>query len=816
MRRAEVAIWNDSSLMETVDLDSLYVRGRDNWRGLRLFADQGDQGRSRRATDVILLVSTVLATGLLAIAARPQSGFSESIQLFFTSLPDAIDGAWEIVVDLPVVLVLVILIAAVVKRHTAIARDLIFAGLVAAAVWLLLARIVEGGWPDVVDALRSTEPPPRFPAARLAIPGAMLAAASPHVVTPARRLERWALALAALGMISLGATTPAGAMAGLLVAAGSAAAVHLIVGSSAGRPSLDDVRGALHELGVSAVVVGAAESQPAGVFVVRADGADGSALSVKVYGRDAHDAAMVNRVWRTVWLRDPGSNAGFGRLQQVEHEALLTLLARQEGVPTDVIVTAGATVSDDAVLALRHVGEPLTQLSEDSQIDAVTGVWQVLERLHQADITHGEVDSSHLMVTNELLGLTGFRAAAVAPSDAQFRNDETQALLTVALLAGRERALSLAVDAIGTEGLAAILPFLQVATLTPDQREAVKLQDFDIDEFRRQAADAAGVEPPKLQQLRRFTIGSVFRIALPLLALYIIGSAIANFDFQQVADELRGAIWWIAAIAFVVAQLPRVAQAVATLGSSPVPLPLGPVYALQLSVSYVNLVIPSTAARMAVNIRFFQRHGVPPGGAVAAGAVDGLSGFIIQALLLGSMLIFGSQSLGLSLNSTDSGASYKLLIMVVGAAAASIAIVALVGKFRRFVVHWTKQIAHEARDALRGLRSLRRLVMLFGGNIASELLFATALGLFAAALGFHIGIGELLFINVFVSLLAGIIPIPGGIGVTEGGLTYGLVAAGMDQEAAFAAVILYRIATFYVPPIWGFFALRWLERNQHL
>jgi glycosyltransferase 2 family protein len=34
--------------------------------------------------------------------------------------------------------------------------------------------------------------------------------------------------------------------------------------------------------------------------------------------------------------------------------------------------------------------------------------------------------------------------------------------------------------------------------------------------------------------------------------------------------------------------------------------------------------------------------------------------------------------------------------------------------------------------------------------------------------------------------------------------------------AAFAAVLLYRLATFYLPPIWGFFALRWLERNKHL
>ena len=38
----------------------------------------------------------------------------------------------------------------------------------------------------------------------------------------------------------------------------------------------------------------------------------------------------------------------------------------------------------------------------------------------------------------------------------------------------------------------------------------------------------------------------------------------------------------------------------------------------------------------------------------------------------------------------------------------------------------------------------------------------------------------------------------------------------MPETTAFAAVIFYRLASFYVPPIWGFFALRWLEKNKHL
>ena len=106
--------------------------------------------------------------------------------------------------------------------------------------------------------------------------------------------------------------------------------------------------------------------------------------------------------------------------------------------------------------------------------------------------------------------------------------------------------------------------------------------------------------------------------------------------------------------------------------------------------------------------------------------------------------------------------------------------------------------------------------MLFGGNLASDVLFALALGAFTASMGYSIGLTELIFINISVSLLAGLLPIPGGIGVVEGGLTFGLVRAGMPEETALAAVLMYRLSTFYLPPIWGFFALKWLERNKHL
>jgi len=70
--------------------------------------------------------------------------------------------------------------------------------------------------------------------------------------------------------------------------------------------------------------------------------------------------------------------------------------------------------------------------------------------------------------------------------------------------------------------------------------------------------------------------------------------------------------------------------------------------------------------------------------------------------------------------------------------------------------------------------------------------------------------------TVATNLLAGLVPIPGGIGVAEAVLTSFLTYAGLGAEEAFAAAVVFRFATFYIPAAEGFFAMKWLEANDHL
>jgi pimeloyl-ACP methyl ester carboxylesterase/uncharacterized membrane protein YbhN (UPF0104 family) len=55
---------------------------------------------------------------------------------------------------------------------------------------------------------------------------------------------------------------------------------------------------------------------------------------------------------------------------------------------------------------------------------------------------------------------------------------------------------------------------------------------------------------------------------------------------------------------------------------------------------------------------------------------------------------------------------------------------------------------------------------------------------------------------------------PGGLGIAEGSLSLALVATGLDASRALAAVLLYRLASFWLVALAGWLVLFWLRRSQ--
>jgi uncharacterized membrane protein YbhN (UPF0104 family) len=784
-------------------------------RGLRFYSAPIGQPRARRATDVLLLVPSLIGLALLTWA-YPPSTFEESFQAFVASFPGWLDPVWGFVYDLLGLWAIVLLVVAVIRRRPSVVLGGVSALVLATGLALVSARLATGHWPDLGDAIRGGSGAPTFPAMRVGQAGAVIVTVAPHLVRPLQRLGRWFFALGLVGALFAAGATLSGVLAAILVALAAAAAVRLAFGTSAGRPSLPDIRSALAELGVAAEQLETAERQVAGVFAVRAVDANGLDLLVKIYGRDAYDNQLLAKFWRTLWYKDGGPTIGLSRGQSAEHEAFVTLLARNAGVPTQAVVTAGATAEGDALLVLRGVAKPLGACSLDELDDERLGqAWRTILLLGDANIAHLGIDTATVAVLGDEVGLVDFAGATVAPAADQLLTDRAQLLATTAVVAGGERASAAALTALGADGAASLLPFLQAPALGTRLRKSVKAAGIDIDELRAHVAEAVVAQPPELVKLRRVTWWTVIQAGLLVLAAGAVVTAASNVDWDELRSDLADASWGWIAFGFILAQVPRVTQAVAMLGAIAARLPFGPVYLKELATCYLNLAMPSSIARMAVSIRFFQCQGLPGAAAVTAGAIDSLANNVVQAMILILLLLFGQSSLSINLSSPSDDSS-NLIWILLGLLVLTVLVVALVGRVRRAIVGRLRVWWPQVRTAVGALRASNKLLLLIGGNVATEVLFSISLGLFAEGLGYHISLTDLLLINESVALLSSFIPVPGGIGVVEFGLTTGLTAAGMPTESALAAVLLYRLATFYLPPVWGFFAFRWLQKNHYL
>jgi uncharacterized membrane protein YbhN (UPF0104 family) len=274
------------------------------------------------------------------------------------------------------------------------------------------------------------------------------------------------------------------------------------------------------------------------------------------------------------------------------------------------------------------------------------------------------------------------------------------------------------------------------------------------------------------------------------------------------------------------------AQAVATLGASFRPLRFGPVLMLEYAIQFIALAVPSSAARLALDVRFFGRNGIEGGAAISIGVIDSVCGFIIQVLIIVVVSLSGLASLDLGgsgatdtspTSDASSTGGHRLLILTAVLVVAGVIITLAVPKYRtavrlavpRYRALLSSQAA-SATTALRVLRSPPKVAMILAGNLGAQLLQAVILGLCLRSFGYPATMAELLLVNTIANLFAGFMPVPGGMGVAEAAYTAGLVALGVPSAAALSTAIAFRMVTYYLPPIWGAMAMRWLRQHSYL
>ena len=200
-----------------------------------------------------------------------------------------------------------------------------------------------------------------------------------------------------------------------------------------------------------------------------------------------------------------------------------------------------------------------------------------------------------------------------------------------------------------------------------------------------------------------------------------------------------------------------VAFAIAFLGTVPTRVGLWPSVLLQSSMSFSNLAVP-VAADAAMQIRFLQRQGLDLTSAVATGGVlSSVSEIVVQVGLLFLAIWLAPDEIDFGNIDTDQ-------ILVIALIAVFLIGVAIRGRvqrrgIRRAVV---PAVVRAARTVWGAVKTPGKLALLIGGNVAAQCFYAASLLACLAAFGESVSFWTLLALNIGITVIASLVPIPGG------------------------------------------------------
>lgn len=458
--------------------------------------------------------------------------------------------------------------------------------------------------------------------------------------------------------------------------------------------------------------------------------------------------------------------------------------------------------------------------------------------------------------------LTDLRGGEIAAGDLVLRMDIAQLLTTLGLRVGAERSVASAVSVLGPDAVADCLPLLQPIALSRSTRATLRKLARERSDREREAvlessraakaareADSASptarsaadrkaekkalddaldgareedllsqirqqvllirpqapVEPARLERIRPRTLVSFIAGAF---GAYFLLTQLAHVNFATIVSEARWG-WVGAAMAFSV--LTYFAAAMSLLGFVPERVPFLRTVLAQVAGSFVKLVAPAAVGGVALNTRFLQRAGIRPGLAVASVGASQLFGLASHILLL---LSFGYLT---GTEKTPEMTPSRTVIAGLLTVAVLVLVVTAVPFLRKFVATRVRALfAGVVPRMLDVLQRPQKLLTGIGGMLLLTGCFVMCLDASIRAFG---GGEAISYASIAVVFLAGnalgsAAPTPGGIGAVETTLTLGLIAAGLENQVAISAVLLFRLMTFWLPVLPGWISFNFLTRKE--
>ena len=758
----------------------------------------------------------VLAAGLLfaTIAGATMTGIADDVQQGIGRLPRSVLEVLLVLVQVSYILLLTVAPIAllVTRRWALLGRGALAVVLAPVAFWLiqLLPQIPSSAVDadDVVDLTRVSWPPT-----------SVLAGCTALAVTTAASLRRpWRRAVwALLGLLIVlrvfsSASAPVDVVLAIGIGGVVGSAIMLVLGRTAGQLTPHGARLTLASSGLHLAEDPEVRDDPRWTF--RGRTADG-AVDVRVLAEHDWSSARLDQAYRRLRWRDVGdATVDPDPTRLVTTEAMTLLLAASRSVRVPTVRAVATARRGETLLAVDAVdARRLADLSPEELTDTVLdAAWTQVSLLHSAGIAHRELDLTRLSLDDDRhVWVTDLDHSQPAATAALLAWDIGALLAATSPVVGPARAVAAADRVLGDEALTRALPRLVPASLSSSTRAAVKASGGIgqlVDEVRR----VTGAAEPDFETVARFRPRTMVAAAFLAVAVYFLAPQFA--DIPRSIDALGGADprWAIAVI--VASGLTYLGAALGLAGGTPGRVPVGEAASVALASSFVATFSPPGVGQVGLNIRYLQKRGYVTPVAVSASAAKETSVLVVHLLLLSTFAVIAGSTGALS-SELDKLPPVGVVVAILSGVLVLVGIAAAIPRVRQVLRARLVPAARASVDAMRiVVSSPAKLVALLAGVSLLPLGFACALFFSVRAMGAD----STTFVAIaLVSLTAGAVataaPTPGGVGVVEAVLLASLTGIGVPSGAALAAVLLYRVGTFWLPIIPGFVAFRVLTRR---
>ena len=586
-------------------------------------------------------------------------------------------------------------------------------------------------------------------------------------------------------------------------------AMRYTLGTPTTRPSGLAVATALEEVGHPVTVLRAHREFSAGRRYV-ATTRTGATLNVLVLDRDLEGAGVAASVWRTLRVRDDSAPSRLSMRRRLERTALQAYAATAAGAPTPELLAAVQVNEDAALIAFPRIeGQTFEQIGSDLSDRDLDNAWRAVRDLHDRGITHRSLTAGHLLRDESgKIWLLHTEDGAIAASDVAMRVDLAELLSTLSMLTSPTRAVDSGQRVLGPLRLVKALGVLQPIALSTETRKAIRKRKDILVQLRDLLIELSPNPNPEQVEFERLRPKMLFTLVAGTVAGYILLTQLAQVNLPQLIAD---ASWGWAFVALLLSGLTYVAATMALEGFVPERLNFFRTLQAQLAASFATLISPPTLGAVAVNLRYLQRAGVNPALGAASVGVSQVMAFVVHLLLL---LVFGLIA-GTRQESDFTPPAWAVWVLVGGLLAAVILL--LLPWTRKWITRRIRPIFQQVGPRLLTLvQQPRKLAVGISGILLLNLGYIICLVACVWAFGGSAPIAAIAVVYLAGATIGQAAPTPGGLGAVEAALSAGLTAAGIPGGIAVSSVLLFRLVTFWLPTIPGWFSFNSLQKNELL